>query len=104
MNLHAKEAVVRDFIAKAAEAFADAEEKANAAYKAASALPELADEARKLGLVGYLQANRAKNDLRAAAGDLAAGMAGIFAVHREGTLEAQEKGIDLPAPRSGGGR
>jgi hypothetical protein len=98
-----KELTVEEYVAKAAAAFADAEEKVNAAYKAVQALPPLADEARELGLVGFLQSMRAKNDLRAAAGDVAGGLAKVFAVHREGTLIAQEKGVDLPAPRDGGG-
>lgn len=91
------------FVVKAAAAFADAEEKVNAAYKAVMELPKLADEARDVGLLGYLQAMRCKNALRVAGGDVAAGLEGVFAVHREGTLVAEEKGVDLPQPRDGGG-
>ena len=89
-----------DFVAETAQKFAGAEDAVNAAYNAALKLPPLMKDAREVGLVGFLQSERAKNDLRAAAGKIADGLALILAVHREGTLVAQEKGVDLPQPRS----
>lgn len=92
-----------DFVANTAEKFADAEEAVNKAYNEAIKLAPLMKDAREVGLVGFLQSERAKNDLRNAAGKIAEGLAIIMAVHREGTLVAQEQGVDLPHPRDGGG-
>lgn len=92
-----------DYVAKAADLFADAEEKANLAYNAALGLVPLMKEGRDLGLAGYLQSSHMKNELRTAAGRIADGLSIIFAVHLEGTELAQDKGVDLPQPRDGGG-
>ena len=92
-----------EFVEKAAELFAEAETRANHAYNATLALVPLIKEGRDLGLAGYLQSSRMKNDMRTAAGKIADGLAIIFAVHAEGTKLAQDKGVDLPQPLDGGG-
>ena len=93
-----------EFGEKAAVLFAEAETKANLAYNAALALTPLMKEGHDLGLAGYLQGSRMRQDLRSAAGKIADGLAIIFAVHAEGTKLAQDKGVDLPSIESGGDR
>lgn len=99
----ANEPEMAAFVEKAAAQFAEAEKKADQAYKAVLDLAPLMKEGADLGLAGYLQSSRMKNDLRAAAGDIAHGLAIVFAVHGEGTQLAQDLGVDLPQPRDGGG-
>lgn len=99
----ADEDAMRAFVEKAAAKFADAEKKLEAAHKAVSGLASLMKEGSELGLAGYLQSSRMKNDLLAAAGDAAAALATVFAIHGEGTQLAQAKGVDVPVIASGGG-
>lgn len=94
---------MRAFVVKAAELFDEAEVRASHAYNAVLALAPLMKEGRGLGLAGYLQSSRMKNDLRFSAGKIADALAVVFAIHMEGTELAKDKGVDLPQPRDGGG-
>lgn len=56
---------------------------------------------------GIIGANRATYEigrLMSAAGDVGRALATIGALHMDATDTAREKGIDIPAPRSGGDR
>lgn len=99
----ANEPEMAAFVEKAAAKFAAAEDKCKAAYKAVEALAPLMGQGHDLGLAGYLQSSRMRADLLVAAGDIAHGLSIVFAVHGEGTQLAQEKNVDLPQPRDGGG-
>lgn len=99
----ANEPEMAAFVEKAAAKFADAEKKCETAYKAVLDLAPLMKEGADLGLAGYLQSSRMKQDLRVAGGDIAHGLAIVFAVHGEGTHLAQDKGVDLPQVMDGGG-
>lgn len=99
----ATEQEMKDFVERAAAKFADAEEKADKAYRAALDLAPLMNEGRELGMAGYLESSLLKNDIRMAAGSIARGLATIFDVHRRGTAIADKLGVDLPQPRDGGG-
>lgn len=94
---------MEEFVARAAAAFADAEHKSAEAYRAVLDLAPLMKEGRELGMAGYLESSHMKNQLRAAAGLIADGLAIVFEVHRHGTDIAQRIGVDLPQPRDGGG-
>lgn len=96
-------ATMEEFVERAAALFAEAEDKASAAYNATLELPHLMTEGRELGMAGYLESSHMKNQLRTAAGKIADGLAIIFEVHRHGTEIAQRIGVDLPQPRDGGG-
>jgi hypothetical protein len=99
----ANEPEMAAFVEKAAAKFADAEKKCETAYKAVLALAPLMAEGAGLGLAGYLQSSRMKQDLRVAGGDIAHGLAIVFSVHGEGTQLAQDKNVDLPQVLDGGG-
>lgn len=99
----ADEETMRTFVEKAAAKFAEAEKKLEAARKAVMGLVGLMKEGSELGLAGYLQSSRMACDLRVAVGLVSRAESVVFAIHGEGTQLAQDKGVDLPAPRDGGG-
>lgn len=93
-----------EFVERAAAAFAETEKTVQDAYRAVQALAPFMKEGRDLGLAGFLQSSRMKADLHSAAGDIATGLAKVFAVHKEGTDLAIGLGVDLPSVEGGGDR
>jgi hypothetical protein len=85
-------------VAKGAELFANAEDSLTALV---SALPKILATARDAGLLGGIECIRLTAD---ACGDVNEALFIIAGLHERLTAEAQGKGVDVPAPRSGGGR
>lgn len=92
------------FVERCVPKFAEAEKKGGEYYNAILDLVPLMKEGQALGLAGFLQASRMKNDLRAAAGGAANTLATIFAIHGEGTQLAQDLGVDVPHTEDGSPR
>lgn len=91
------------FVARCVDPFADAEKACAGARHAIAVLVPLIKEGQQLGLAGSLQANRMACDLRSAAGFVSRAESIVFSIHGEGTTLAQDKGVDVPQPRDGGG-
>ena len=90
-----------DAVAKIAEAYADAEAAAAKARKAFSGCSDAWDALQANGVIGYLETNKRRSRLRALVAQFEAD---LFALHADDTAKADEIGVDLPQPRSGGGR
>lgn len=102
MNFHRKDdhmpMTTEEAVAKGAELFANAEDALTALV---AALPKILATARDNGLLGGIECIRLTAD---ACSDVNEALFIIAGLHEKLTAEAQEKGVDLPAPRSGGGR
>ena len=85
-------------VAKGANLFANAEE---ALTELASALPKILATIRDEGHLGGIEYIRLTAD---ACSDVQEALFIIAGLHEKLTAIAQERGIDLPQPRSGGGR
>lgn len=92
---------VSDMVEKGAAVFADAEEAAFKIKREFRGLRKLFEAARDAGVIGSLQCQELASECDALATEFDAN---LWALHRKLTLIAQEKGVDLPAPRSGGDR
>lgn len=88
------------------ETFAKAEVKAQAAIDAALKLPAIFDAANNLLMpeMGNLKTGLMKAQAQKAAGQIAAGLATLFALHRTATDIAIAAELDPPQAESGPGR
>lgn len=80
-----------------------AEDAGETFYQAILALEHVPDDARSLEMIGALKSGEIKNRIREAAGHAAKALAIIYDVHGFSTKTAQAHGVDVPAPRDGGG-
>lgn len=97
-NLKDAKTTTEEAVAKGAELFANAEEALTALV---SAMPKILAAARDDGHIGGIECIRLTAD---AGNDINHALLIIAGLHEKLTALAQEKGVDLPAPRSGGGR
>lgn len=81
-----------------------AEDAGDEFYRAILALDHVPYDAHRLEMIGALKAGEIKNQLRSAAGLVAQALAIIYDVHGFSTKTAEKHGVDVPAPRDGGGR
>lgn len=90
----------------AVAAFAKAESKAQAAINAANSLPEIFEAGNQLLMVemGNLKTGLMKAQAQEAAGQIAAGLATLYALHRVGTDIAIANECDLVTQSGGPGR
>lgn len=88
-------------VAKIAKAFADAEEAVEDLNRD---FRETADAWKTLhsdGVIGGIEAQKHYRRMTALSGQF---IADLYTLHSELTERAKELGVDLPQPRSGGGR
>lgn len=87
-------------------AFAKAETKAQAAIDAANSLPAIFEAANQLLMpdMGNLKTGLMKVEAEQAAGQIAAGLATIYRLHRTATDIAIAAGLDPPHTEGGPGR
>jgi hypothetical protein len=88
-------------VARGATLMADAERALLTAQKKLAALPAVFAAVEG---IGALETMMLSAEARALAGDAASTELAVVSFHRALTTRAQELGIDLPQPRSGGGR
>lgn len=93
-----------DCVLKAQDAYAKAEKHLAIARKELAKIPALYANIHANGDVGYLQSSVRAAAANAAAGDVANVELTVFQNHQADTAIAQERGFDLIAPMSGGGR
>lgn len=105
MNEHfkAKEhrMTVEEAVAKGAEIFDGAEERAKWVRKNFRDLKEVFETVRDGGFLGGIETQALVSEADALATQF---VADVYALHARLTEKAKEAGIDLPAPMSGGGR
>lgn len=107
MNVHTKpESSVtmsepQEIVAKIAGKYASAEKHLDLAIKALSSMSALYSQ---VGAIGYLESEQRAATARVNAGLVANAQLAVANAHISDTARAQELGIDLPQPRSGGGR
>lgn len=61
------------------------------------------DDGRGAAMVGALEAGELRNETRAIAGMVAEAAKRFYLLHTRFTAIADKHGVDIPAPRSGGG-
>jgi hypothetical protein len=88
-------------VQKIADAYATAEEAAGAAKRAFAGAKDAWEALRDAGVIGNLEMQTRMRRLNALAVTFEAD---LFALHLDDTQRAAELGVDLPQPRSGGGR
>lgn len=88
-------------VQKIADAYADAEEGARAAKQAFAGSKDAWQALVDAGVIGNLEMQKRMRRLNALA---VAFEADLFAFHSDDTERARALGVDLPEPRSGGGR
>lgn len=88
-------------VAKIAETYADAEEAAQRLATRFKNCDDAWEALRDGGVIGGLEMQMRHRRLVALTTAL---QAELYAYHVDDTRRAQELGVDLPAPRSGGGR
>ena len=88
----------QEAVAQGAELFANAEE---ALAALAAALPKILATARDENHIGGIECIMLTAE---ACGDVNMALGIVATLHSRLTKLAQEKGVDIPAPRSGGGR
>lgn len=93
-----------DAVLKAQDAYAKAEKHLALARKELGKLPALYSAIHENGDVGYLLSSVRSAAANAAAGDVAKVEFTVFQNHQTDTQVAQDRGFDLIAPMSGGGR
>lgn len=100
MNKHWKgpEMTTEEAVAKGAKLFANAEE---ALAKLSAEMPKVFAAVRDGGNLGGIECMTLTAECQI---DIGRALHIIAQMHQKLTEKAQEKGIDLPAPRSGGGR
>lgn len=88
-------------VQKIADAYATAEEGAGAGKHAFAGAKDAWQALVDNGVIGNLEMQRRMRRLNALAVQFEAD---LFALHSDDTERARELGVDLPEPRSGGGR
>lgn len=103
MNEHWKgrKMTVEEAVAKGAEIFDGAEQRAHWIKRQFRDLREVFEAIRDGGHIGGLETQALAGEADALATDFEAA---VYRMHAALTKRADELGIDLPAPRSGGGR
>lgn len=81
----------------------DAEAKLAAAYDAIMATVDIPRKAFRLGMLGYLESQQIEAAIRSAAGKVAESAGLYYGFHIRATEIAISHGVDVPAPRDGGG-
>ncbi len=90
-----------DAVQKIADAYADAEEGASKAKRAFAGAKDAWQALVDNGVIGNLEMQKRMRRLNAIAVQFEAD---LYALHSDDTERARELTVDLPQPRSGGGR
>lgn len=96
---------MQEIVEVGAARFADVEKRLNKAHdQIIDELLATISDGHAAQMTGFLEANRLKNKVRSAAGDVATALQKLFEVHQDCTKIAQEKGVDIPVIAGGGDR